>query len=424
MYFVIETEEQLSKLTPTDSCFLQVIPNNYSYHPKLAKVSLYYYKSNDKGYIISIEHSESMSLNNELVLNLINKHNSVYVVDKKYHSHFVNHRNLIDLQFLNNGVQEQKTRVQLEYESNYRNFSGLNNIIPIVKHYEHLESLHKAYENYLDRSYSKTLDTVIDAYSYVESNPIKVNLKRFEQVYKLTENNASLKGDLIYNQYNLHNPTGRPTNAFNGVNFLAIPKDKEHRECFVPNNDYFVEFDFDAYHLRLIARETGYKFSKESVHEQLGKEYFGKQELSEDEYKQSKTISFRNMYGNAPEEHQHIPFVKSMVTLSKKLSDGCAPGESMQLPTGVTLVRDRDMYDNKLMNYYVQNLETYENAKKINKLKAVLEGKKTKLVLITYDSFLFDYSLDDGKNMLLNIKSILEEGEMVVKHKHGKTYFL
>lgn len=411
-------------MQPQDSCFLHVVPNSYSYHPKLAKVSLYYYRSGDKGYIFSVDHSESFPLDNKLVLDFVKKHESVYVVDKKYHSHFVDHPKLIDLQFLKSGVQDHKTTIQHEYERIYRGFSGINNVIPIVKHYEHLENLYKAYEEVVGCSYNKQIDEAIDAYSYVESKPIKIDQEKFFEVYKLIENQASLNGSLLYNQYNLHNPTGRPTNAFNGVNFLAIPKDKEHRECFVPTNDYFVEFDFDAYHLRLIARETEYEFSKESVHVQLGRQYFGKEELTEEEYKQSKTISFRNMYGNAPEEHQHIPFVKSMVTLSKKLSDWCAPGESMALPTGITLLRDQDMSDNKLMNYYIQNLETHENAKKINKLKSVLECKRSKLVLITYDSFLFDYSIEDGKELLVKIKAVLEDGGMVVKHKHAKTYFL
>lgn len=82
------------------------------------------------------------------------------------------------------------------------------------------------------------------------------------------------------------------------------------------------------------------------------------------------------------------------------------------------------MYDSKLLNYYVQNLETKRNAEKILQLKEILEGKKTKLVLITYDAFLFDYSVSDGKELLVQIKDILEQDQMVVKHKHGKTYFL
>lgn len=424
MYFVIETEEQLLKLQHQDSCFLQVIPNSYSYHPKLAKISLYYYRSGDKGYVFSIEHSESFPLDNKLVVDFINKHKRVYVVDKKYHMHFLDHSGMIDLQFLKQDAKDQKTAIQLEYEAKYRGFSGINNIIPLVKHYEHMERLYKHYEDCLNKTYSQEIDKVIQAYNYVESNPMKIKEQAFFEKFKLLENQASLSKSFIYNQYNLHNQTGRPTNSFNGINFLAIPKDEQHRECFVPANDYFVEFDFDGYHLRLIGNEVGYHFKESSVHEYLGKQYFNKDALSEEEYKESKTISFKNLYGGVPEAYQRIEFFKAMVTLSKKLSQGCALGESMELPTGIRLTREEDMYDSKLLNYYVQNLETKRNAEKILQLKQLLGEKKTKLVLITYDAFLFDYSVSDGKELLLKIKELLENDNMVVKHKHGKNYFL
>jgi hypothetical protein len=113
-----------------------------------------------------------------------------------------------------------------------------------------------------------------------------------------------------------------------------------------------------------------------------------------------------------------------MSTLAKKISSGCAPGDSMELPTGMTLVRDGDMNENKLLNYYVQNLETKRNADKILKINALLEGKLTKLVLITYDAFLLDYSVSDGKQLLIDVKKILEEDNMKVKHKFAKNYFL
>jgi hypothetical protein len=424
MYFLIETEEQLSKLQPRDSCFLQIIPNNYAYHPKLANVSLYYYRSDDKGYVFSVEHSESFTLDNKLVVDFINKHKTLYVVDKKYHLHFLNHSGMVDLQFLKPGVKDQKTQIQLEYERLYRGFSGVNNVIPIVKHYEHMNALYDAYKDCFGKTYSPSIDRVIEAYNYVEQNPIGVDEAKFFSEFKLSENQASFERASLYNQYNLHNQTGRPTNSFNGVNFLAIPKDAEHRDCFVPKNDYFVEFDFDGYHLRLVSNEVGYSFGKQSVHETLGKIYFDKDQLTEEEYKESKTISFKNLYGGVPEAHQRIEFFRAMVTLSNKLSEGCAPGASMELPTGITLHRDEDMYDSKLLNYYVQNLETKRNAEKILQLKEILRGMKTKLVLITYDAFLFDYSLSDGKELLLKVKDVLEQDNMATKHKHGKTYFL
>jgi hypothetical protein len=55
----------------------------------------------------------------------------------------------------------------------------------------------------------------------------------------------------LYSQYNLWTTTGRPSNSFGSVNFAALPPEK--RKGFVAENDSLIEFDFDAYHLRLIA---------------------------------------------------------------------------------------------------------------------------------------------------------------------------
>ena len=67
-------------------------------------------------------------------------------------------------------------------------------------------------------------------------------------------------------------------------------------------------------------------------------------------------------------------------------------------------------------------METKENVDKIEEVSEYLKDKKTKLILITYDSFLFDFSADDGKQTLIDIKNILQKGDMIVKHKYGKDY--
>ena len=48
----------------------------------------------------------------------------------------------------------------------------------------------------------------------------------------------------LYSQYNLWTTTGRPSNSFGNVNFAALPPEK--RKAIVSENDYLVEFDFDA----------------------------------------------------------------------------------------------------------------------------------------------------------------------------------
>ena len=51
----------------------------------------------------------------------------------------------------------------------------------------------------------------------------------------------------------------------------------------------------------------------------------------------------------------------------------------------------------------------------------LLQNKKTNVVLYTYDSFLFDFSKEDGIETLDDIKEILEEGgKYPIKFKHSK----
>ena len=67
-------------------------------------------------------------------------------------------------------------------------------------------------------------------------------------------------------------------------------------------------------------------------------------------------------------------------------------------------------------------METESNIKKILKIQDYLFNKNTKLVLYGYDSFLFDFSQQDGVETLKDIKSILEEKKHFTKSKIGVNY--
>ena len=63
-----------------------------------------------------------------------------------------------------------------------------------------------------------------------------------------------------------------------------------------------------------------------------------------------------------------------------------------------------NMNPQKLFNYVLQNLETATNVCILIEIHKLLRGKKTKLVLYTYDSFLFDYEAsEDLKHEIENI---------------------
>ena len=70
----------------------------------------------------------------------------------------------------------------------------------------------------------------------------------------------------------------------------------------------------------------------------------------------------------------------------------------------------------------IQAYETESNIKKILLIQDYLLDKKTKLVLYGYDSFLFDFSKQDGVEILTEIKDILEKENQLTKSKMGLNY--
>jgi hypothetical protein len=176
--------------------------------------------------------------------------------------------------------------------------------------------------------------------------------------------------------------------------------------------------------LRLIARLINFECPKESFHEYLGKQYFNKERLTEDEYRESKTITFKQLYGGVDKKYKHIPFFAKMEEFTEEVWKTYKTQKGYKLHTGRVIRPEDSMTKYKLFNYVVQNMETSENIYKIQEIQKYLKTAeaKTKLILITYDSFLFDFSKKDGKKTLQEIKTILETGEMKVKHKHGTNY--
>jgi hypothetical protein len=432
MYFIIETKEQLDNLPKSDVCFIQLIPSSDKCHPELSRCSLVYYNDGTKGYILSVNHSEGFSLEVAQIECFINCHKKVYLLDYKFHSYFLNLENVIDLQFtrVEQGIDSSKleysTILHREFNSRLRQLDSINEIIPITKHYERCENLYNKVQSLIDleNDYS-ILNKISLLYKWVEKSGICINQKLFEKVYGIEDSRVFIKSRLAYSYYNMYNTTGRPTNSYNGINFVAIPKNKEFRDCFIPRYDYLIEFDFDSYHLRLIAKQINYQFedTQESIHAQLGKIYFNKSNLTEEEYNKSKEITFRQLYGGIEDKYKKHLFFSSLDNFINKIWAKYKKQGSITLPTGIMLKRDSEITALKLFNYWIQNLETRVNSYKIEKLREMMQNYKSKLVLITYDSFLFDYSIEDGKEFLIKVKQILEEGEFKVKHRHSKTYF-
>jgi hypothetical protein len=79
------------------------------------------------------------------------------------------------------------------------------------------------------------------------------------------------------------------------------------------------------------------------------------------------------------------------------------------------------MKPQKLLNYLLQNLETAMNIRILWEIFKSLRGRNTKLVLYTYDSFLFDFD-ESEKDLLDDIKKIISNNKLQIKESYGDTY--
>jgi hypothetical protein len=76
------------------------------------------------------------------------------------------------------------------------------------------------------------------------------------------------------------------------------------------------------------------------------------------------------------------------------------------------------MNPQKLFNYVLQNMETSVNVEILYRILNILKGKNTKLVLYTYDSFLFDVDNNEIE-VLEQIKEVFNKLKLQIKSKHG-----
>jgi len=421
MFFIIEKESQLHNLPEFDKCFVHVITNNNNYHPAIATVSLVYVKPFEgKGYILCIKHNESLSLKWQTVKKYLSE-KELYTIDAKNTRYFFSGP-IHDATFsciLQGGNKFDFSGCEPAIISNfYHSHSTLKNInelIPISKHYEYCEHIYNIVKPHLTKN-TEFINNAINVFYKVEREGIKLDKECFIKYHE--EHNTphfSIKQGIAYTSYNLYTLTGRPSNAFNSINYAALNKDNGERACFIPRNDLFIEFDFNGYHPRLLGTIVGYTFSKEAnVYTQIG-HILGNQDVSK-----VKEITFHNLYGGIRPELQNKPFFKNIQAFTDDLWDTIQYGGYIDTPSGKRF-RLKDI-DNptpqKLLNYYIQNFETSQNIIQIHSILSDFKPLKSRIVLYTYDSILIDASREETDK----IREIIAKLQYPVRMKSGLNY--
>ena len=416
MYWLIENQNQLEELYSSDleEAFIEIIPYSNGIHPVENQICAVYIRplNSTKGYIASISHSETLSLDIREVKRLISKFKRIYVRDKKEFLHYFILQNLYDITLQQPTYIPEYTQTHSWFYNKYKDKKDINRIIPIVKHYEYCEKTFNNLKNRIDEPinefYNNKATVVFNA---IERSGIQVDREKFESRFHL------LDSDTVYSQFNFKTLTTRPSNRFKGVNYAAINKTNGDRQCFIPSNDLLFELDISAYHPTLLANLIGYDFCGRDIHQAFA-------EMYQVDYKKAKELTFKQLYGGVFDQYKDLEFFKKVQVYTDDMWARFQDEGFVECPVSKHIYKNdvlMDMKPQKLLNYVLQNLETATNVRILWEIFKVLRGKNTKLILYTYDSFLFD--LDNSERELLKeVIKIFKKYKLQVKHSYGDTY--
>tara|TARA_B100000686_G_scaffold355395_1_gene474775 strand:+ start:17866 stop:19170 length:1305 start_codon:yes stop_codon:yes gene_type:complete len=389
---------------------------NHPAESKSIAVSIYY---EGKTYDIIFDHSESFS--SDLDIKLLSSIKRFWVDDVKEFYHITGLCNGYDvrlynyLETLDYNVLDEPEVFKHIYENTF-SLRKANKIIPVVKVLEYchdrLDEIIKNIPKSITKSYVR-YNRALYEFAKLESSGIKIIPNSFGTVFM---------NGYGYTNYNIFTATGRPSNTFRGVNFGALNKHDNTRNNIVSRFDkgLLVEFDYDAYHLRLLAEILNFDVPMDqSLHQ-----YFA-DEIYKTTYDESKKISWQILYGNIQVSEKDNPFFYKVEKMADVLYGYFTNNKHFKSHIYKRqFVSDQisDPNKKKVLNYFIQSYETEKNIEIITKINKYLEDRNTRMMLYTYDSFLFDLDRKEGLKTVLQIKEILQDNKYPVKVKAGLNY--
>ena len=225
----------------------------------------------------------------------------------------------------------------------------------------------------------------------------------------------------VFSSYNIHTSTGRPSNAFGGINFAALNKNDGTREKFISRytDGVLVQFDYEAFHLRLAASLIGYDLPETSVHEFLAKQYYGTEDITEDQYTESKARTFALMYGQT-DDVGGVAFFERLKEYSSQLWELYRQNGFVWSGTG-RRIAVTDPNPPKVFNYLMQLMETEEAMKRVAAVSDFLGEHRSRVILYTYDAVLLDVPKNE-LDMMTDVAKLLEVGGYPVRQYRGSNY--
>jgi hypothetical protein len=393
-----------------------IIPvwSSHRVHPLGNRLSFIYYRQSDgSDGIINLNHIDAKKLDKFDISKIV--HVNTLVLDNRY----LNTQGL-DYEwvyFEENGKPFIFNEVVESVYRGYRNdFKELNDCVPLMKWYEVLKTIPNiSTRREWDRKYTSAIQTL----GRLEGAGVKVVEEKFIDSFSF--NPSYIKGGGVFTQYNPYTTTGRPSNRHLNVNYSALNKSDGSRELFISRWDggTLLQFDYESYHIRLIAKLIGYEFPKGiTAHQHLA-------DLYGCDYETAKKITFTYLYGGLDDNARRIPFFAKVEGYIRELYQKFVISGRLTTPLykrEKQFSKIEGATEQKVFNYLLQALETEVNYMKIPKVLDYLSDKKSKMILYTYDAFLIDTHPSERNEILNHLPTVMEEGGFPVRAEEGTNY--
>lgn len=403
----------INKLQTEDIILLYSVLNLNKHYKNNTLSVIYIYCINSKmEFIIPLHHSDAIykiSLN-QIQQHIYNSTHKKYILDKKKLLYFFPEiKNVIDVELCNYLYQ---LNIPIDINET-RNMPGA--VFPLMKYLQFYQLISSAILDNIskfdtiakNKVYKFYANKAIPVFYLIEQSGLNINKQLFSELYPTKLNHLNDKNDLIFSKYNLYTTTGRPSNNFSTINFAALNKTTEVRAIFNSRfqSGYLIEFDYSAFHPHLILDLIQHSIEEDNIYLHLAKYFYDDiDNITKENYTEIKSLTFQLLYGGITKDFEIIPFFKKTnIYINERWNEYNSTG-FIKSPYSNRIIHknfyknDVDFNKYKLWNYLIQLLETEHNVLVLHEILKTLNSKsyKSKLILYTYDSFLFDFNPEDN----------------------------
>jgi len=217
------------------------------------------------------------------------------------------------------------------------------------------------------------------------------------------------KSAVIYNLFGTI--TGRLTTTQDSFPIMNLKA--EHRKIVVPQNDLFIELDFNAAEIRTLLALAGIDQPSEDIH-QFNIENVFKTPMSRDN---AKRRFFAWLYNPDSKDEELKNYYNKEKILDKYYKTGYI---------NTIFGRQIECDSFHALNYLLQSTSSDNCMDRANKIMKMLSGRKSTIAFCLHDCVVLDFSNQDA-HLLPQIKQVFEQtrlGKFKINLKAGKTYGL